>query len=305
VPGGSTQPFEHRGNALKNHRGQVAVARVMRELLEGSGLARGHKALMEAMREQATAGAGVVDTKMYLQNAYSLRAVPQVLGMVLETMDFCRRVVEEEANSVNDNPLIFDSPETSFHGANFHGQYVAMACDYLNIAVTELGVLAERQLNRLVDPNLNRPLPPFLAHRNTGLGLGFQGGQFLAVSIASENLNLAAPSSIKSLPSNGQNQDVVSMGLTAARRARQLTENVGTILAVTLAACQQASHLLPTGGAERFSPVVRELHERMPVLREPYRDDAPLNELIAEVRRWMMGREARTFVESRVVLDAP
>ncbi|MDY7232751.1 HAL/PAL/TAL family ammonia-lyase [Hyalangium rubrum] len=300
--GGSTQPFEHRGNALKNHAGQVSVARAMRELLAGGSLARGHEALMEAMRAQAPAGAGVVDTKMYLQNAYSLRAVPQVLGMVVETLDFCRRAVEEEASSVNDNPLIFDTPETSFHGANFHGQYVAMACDYLNIALTEVGVLAERQLNRLVDPHLNGALPAFLAYRNTGLGLGFQGGQYLAVSIASENQNLAAPSSIKSISSNGQNQDVVSMGLTAARRSRQLVENVGTILAVAVAACRQASHLLPPGDAERLSPVVREFHARMPVLREPYRDDVPLNELIAEVRQWVMGREARAFLEAKVVL---
>jgi histidine ammonia-lyase/tyrosine ammonia-lyase len=305
----STRPFEHLGNALKNHSGQVAVARIMRELVAGSQLMREHQTIMHTVREKVdeTRSAmhdehALVDTKTYLQNAYTLRAIPQILGISLETMKFCQRVVEEEANSCNDNPLIFDTPDTCFHGANFHGQYVAAASDYFNIALTEVGVLAERQLNRLVDPHLNNNLPAFLAYKSTGLYMGFQGLQYLATSIASENLDLAAPASIKSIPSNGQNQDVVSMGLNAARRSLQLVENVATILAVMIGACRQASHLV---GQDRFSPPIQAFHEMLPAMKEPYKDEGPGSEIIADIRAFIVGDEMRSFLESRISFDAP
>lgn len=303
----STRPFEHRGNALKNHRGQVAVARIMRELLADSKLVREHQVIMNTIEKKADElrqkAAEVIDTKVYLQNAYSLRAMPQILGLSLETFDFAERIIQEEANSCNDNPLIFDTPEESFHGANFHGQYVASANDYMNIALTEIGVLAERQLNRLVDPHLNNKLPAFLGYQkeNVGLFMGFQGMQYLATSIASENLDLAAPASIKSIPSNGQNQDVVSMGLNAGRRSLALVENVASILAVTLGAAAQASHFV---GRENFSPVIQELHERLPVLKQLYKDESPGYELIQNVRSFILSDEARAFARKHVTLDA-
>jgi histidine ammonia-lyase/tyrosine ammonia-lyase len=303
----STRPFEHKGNALKNHEGQVTVARIMRELVEGSQLMREHINIMGTMREKVTQTRAelqdeqaVVDTRTYLQNAYSLRAMPQILGVPLETMRFCQRLVEEEANSCNDNPLIFESAETCFHGANFHGQYVAAASDYFNIAIAEVGVLAERQLNRLVDPHLNNKLPAFLAYQKTGLYMGFQGLQYLATSIASENLDLAAPASIKSIPSNGQNQDVVSMGLNSARKSLQLVENVATIFSVMIGACRQASHLV---GQDKFSAPIREFQEMLPVMKEVYKDEGPGSEIISEIRAFIVGKEMRSFLESRISLD--
>ena len=198
---GTTRAFDHRGHALKNHDGQVAVAAAMRRLLEGSALARDHGDVMAAVSGKMSADE-VVDSHQYLQSAYSLRCVPQILGPVVDTLAFCTRIVEEEVNACSDNPLVMETPEESFHGGNFHGQYVAMACDYLAIALAEIGVLADRQLNRLVDPHLNGDLPPCLADGATGLRCGYEGGQYLATSLAAENLDLAAPSSIKSLPSN-------------------------------------------------------------------------------------------------------
>jgi histidine ammonia-lyase/tyrosine ammonia-lyase len=191
-----------------------------------------------------------------------------------------------------------DTPERAFHGGNFHGQYVAMACDYMNIAVTEIGVLAERQLNRLVDPHLNGHLPPFLAKGQTGLFCGFEGAQYLATSLAAENLDLAAPSSIKSIPSNGSNQDVVSMGLTSARKAVRLTEHVEVMVSALIAACHQATFFLDR---EKLSPPIRRLHEELSHSVGEYRDDTPISDLLAKVRSFVT-RNAHHYADGCVQL---
>jgi histidine ammonia-lyase len=271
---------------------------VIRKLLAGSTRTREHADIMKAISERS-AGDQVTDSGIHLQNAYSLRCIPQVIGPVLETLDFCKRIVEEELNSCNDNPIFFDRPENSFHGANFHGQYVAMACDYLNIALAEIGVLVERQLNRLVDPHLNGHLPPFLASGEPGLFSGYEGGQYLATSIASENLDLAAPASIKSIPSNGQNQDIVSMGLIAARRSLRLTENVENIMAVMLGACFQAAHLKDAG---EYSAATRKFHQLLAELVPVYRDDSPLSDVIAAVRGLLGSEQVTAYLDEHVDL---
>jgi tyrosine 2,3-aminomutase len=285
VMGGSTRAYEQRGHVLKNHRGQNTVARSISDLLAGSDLTREHEEVMRLVAKHPATGE-VTQVKDYLQNAYTLRCVPQILGPVLDTLAYCWRLVEEELNSCNDNPLIFESPETVFHGGHFHGQYVAMACDFLNIAIAEIGVLAERQLNRILDPHLNTSYPAFLALGDEGVYSGLQGSQYLATSIASENLDLAAPASIKTIPSNGQNQDVVSMGLIAARKSLQLIDNVNTIMSVLVAACYQAATI---SGIHRFSPPVRGLLERLAETVPGYRDDGGIAaDFLAVVRETML-----------------
>ncbi|MFF0683304.1 tyrosine 2,3-aminomutase [Streptomyces tendae] len=278
---GSTRAFDERGHALKNHHGQLAVAGTMRSLLRDSDLTVDHEEVMKAITSSGN-GTDVTRADQYLQNAYTLRCVPQILGPVADALAYCRRIVEEELNSSNDNPLIFDSPETIFHGGNFHGQYVAMASDFLNIAVTEIGVLAERQLNRLLDPHLNPLYPAFLAQGEEGLFCGLEGAQYLATSIASENLDLAAPASIKTIPSNGQNQDVVSMGLIAARKSLRLTEHVHTIVSVLVAGCYQAAVMT---GPEKFGPGCRDLLDLLAETVPAYRDDeGVVGDFLATVR---------------------
>ncbi|HEX8352861.1 MAG TPA: tyrosine 2,3-aminomutase [Pyrinomonadaceae bacterium] len=298
--GGSTRAYDPRGHELKNHHGQIAVARSLRELLAGSSLTREHAELMKTIYAQTIDSDDVVDTQVYLQHAYTLRCIPQILGPVLDTFNFCRQLLEEEVNSSNDNPLFFQEAEDSFHGGNFHGQYIAMVSDYTNIALTEIGVLAERQLNRLLDPDLNNDLPAFLAHGQSGLFCGFEGGQYLATSIASENLDLAAPSSVKTIPSNGQNQDVVSMGLNSARKSLQLCENVTTILGVLVAACNQASHFI---GAEKFNPVIQELHKEVGSLVPLYQDDTPISEHMLKVRDFVTSERAWAYLDRHVKFD--
>lgn len=293
--GGSTRAFDSRGHELKNHTGQVMIAEHLRSLLAESTLTHEHGDLVRSITEKSGNSDEVVDTGVFLQNAYTLRCIPQILGPVFDALNYCRKLVEEELNSCNDNPLFFDRPEETFHGGNFHGQYVAMASDFLNIALTEIGVLAERQVNRLVDPHTNGNLPAFLAHGQTGLFCGYEGAQYLATSVASENLDLAAPSSVKSIPSNGQNQDVVSMGLNAARKSWQLCENVGTILSVLVAACHQASFFI---GPEKFNSPVRQLHDELSAFVSQYTDDHALSETISQVRNFLLSERGWEVIDS-------
>lgn len=295
--GGSTRAYDNRGHALKNHFGQMKIAEMLRNLLTDSELTREHGELMKTIYQQTLNSDDVVDTQVYLQHAYTLRCIPQILGPVLDSMNYCRRLVEEEVNSCNDNPLFFDEAEESFHGGNFHGQYLAMSADFLNIALTEIGVLAERQINRLLDPHINNNLPAFLAHGQSGLFCGFEGGQYLATSIAAENLDLAAPSSVKSIPSNGQNQDVVSMGLTGARKSLQLCENVQTILGVLVAACYQASFFV---GQEKFNAPTQQLHKELATLIPLYEDSTPISDHLAKVRTYVGTTQAWAFLDEHV-----
>lgn len=295
---GSTRAFEERGHKLKNHKGQTAVANSLSSLLEGSKLTHEHSQLMQMISAEVGQSSGVVDTPIFLQNAYTLRCVPQILGPVLDTFDFCRRLVEEELNSCNDNPLIFNTPQECFHGGHFHGQYVAMACDYLNIALTEVGVLVDRQLNRLLDPHLNGSLPPFLADGPGGLFCGYEGAQYLVTSIASENLDLASPASVKSIPSNGSNQDVVSMGLIAARKSMQLTRNLTSMLSVMYAACFQAAQFV---GPEKFSLPLQQMFELLGRSISRYQDDVPMYRLINAVRAALESDEFKAHADFHVV----
>ena len=296
----SSRPFEERGHALKNHSGQIAVASALRKLLEGSRLTRDHAAIAGSLRSQVANSTDVVDTGVYLQNAYSLRAIPQILGPLAETIQFARRIVTEEINSANDNPLFFDTPESAFHGGNFHGQYVATVCDFLNIGLTELGVLIERQLDRLLDPARSGGLPAFLAHQDSGLYSGFEGAQYLVTSLAAENIDLAAPASIRSIPSNGGNQDVVSMGLISAKKTRKLCDNLWTMVAYVLGACRQASTFVDT---ESLSPSTRSAVDLIAGVFEPYDDSRVLSYELARVRGLVTGADFGTFLRSEVLLS--
>ena len=294
---GSTRAFEERGHRLKNHSGQIAVAQILSTLLEGSQLTCEHSQLMQMISNQVNRSSEVVDTEVFLQNAYTLRCVPQILGPVLDTLDFCRKLVEEELNSCNDNPLIFSTPQECFHGGHFHGQYIAMACDFLNIALTEMGVLVDRQLNRLLDPHLNGNLPPFLADGEGGLFCGYEGAQYLVTSIASENLDLAAPASVKSIPSNGSNQDVVSMGLIAARKSLRLTENLTSMLSVMFAASFQAAQFI---GEEKFSLPLKQIFASCGRIIGRYRDDIPIYRIINAVRESLFSDEFKAHANFHV-----
>ena len=234
-------------NAVKLHPGQAAVAAALRQLNEGSDLVRQRHEVLYREENHAT---DVLTDKV--QEYYSLRCVPQVLGPVLDAFRQAEQVVLAEVASVNDNPVVDFENENVFHGGNFHGDYVAFEMDKLKIAITKLAMLSERQLNYLLNDKLNQKLPPFINPGRLGLNFGLQGLQFTATSTVAECQALCTPVYVHSIPNNNDNQDIVSMGTNAAVIARKVIANAAEVLAIHAVAVMQAvDHL---GVAGRLSP---------------------------------------------------
>lgn len=238
----SPKPFDERGHQAKPHPGQLACARNIRALLEGSKLTKNQGELNDALEKEL--GEDVTDSDKYLQDAYSLRCIPQVLGSVRDALDYAKERIDTEMNSANDNPLIFPDTGDVFHGgAHFHGQPVALPLDVAAIALSTIGVISERRIDRLLDKTHSEGLPSFLIRGAVGLECGFAGTQYTATSIVAENRTLVTPASVQSIPSNGDNQDVVSMGLIAARKARRILDNVAYVIAIELLCGAQAADI--------------------------------------------------------------
>lgn len=217
---GSIAPFDERLNSLKNNKAQTHYANIMSGLLAGSELLAFHQ------------GCGKV------QDPYSLRCQPQVMGASLNYIFHATTNLVNEANAVSDNPLVFAHEGEILSGGNFHAELVAMACDSLAVAFSEIGAIAERRIALLIDKNLNGGLPPFLVN-NPGVNSGFMLAQVTAAALASENKTYAHPASIDSIPTSANQEDHVSMATFAARRLININNNVLNILAIeTLAACQ-------------------------------------------------------------------
>ncbi len=216
---GIPNAFDPRIQAVRPHRGQAAIAGVMRQLLEGSDLLTRKK-------------------HRRVQDAYTLRCIPQVLGASLDAINYVKQVLETEINSATDNPLIFPDTGDVISGGNFHGQPLALALDFLALAVSELGSISERRIERMVNPALSG-LPPFLTEHG-GLNSGLMILQYTAAALASENKVLAHPASVDSIPTSGCQEDHVSMGSIAARKVGAVIENVSWIIAGELLAGAQA-----------------------------------------------------------------
>lgn len=259
---GSLSPFMPEGHDIaRPHQGQIDTAANLRALMAGTGLAVEHSDLRQQVAETKEDGKSVTRTDVYLQKAYSMRAIPQVLGAVRDTLYHATTKLNIELNSANDNPLFFEGKEI-FHGANFHGQPIAFVMDFVTIALTQLGVLSERRTNRLLNRHLSYGLPEFLVAGDPGLNSGFAGAQYPATALVAENRTIA-PASTQSIPSNGDNQDIVSMGLIAARNARRVLANNDYILAVEFLAAAQAVDL--TNRYDQLSPAAKTTYD---VLRE-------------------------------------
>lgn len=221
-------------NQSKLHSGQQKVAAVMREFLHDSKLIRKrYDHLHHAKIEQA-----VFTDKV--QEYYSLRCVPQIVGPVLDTLLNVEKIVVNELNSVNDNPIIDHEKENVYHGGNFHGDYVSWAMDQLKIVITKLTMLAERQLNYLLNDRLNQKLPPFINLGKLGLNFGLQGMQFTATSTTAESQTLSYPMYLHSISSNNDNQDLVSMGCNSALMTRTVIKNASEVLTIHAIAIAQA-----------------------------------------------------------------
>jgi histidine ammonia-lyase len=237
--GGIDDAFDEDLHELKPHPGQKAVAGIIRRLYSGSKNITLRKDMHEIIRRQQT-GDRVFETSINVQDVYSIRCSPQILAPVCESIEAATKTIEIEANSSNDNPIIIPDKQKIIHGGNFHGQSVGFAMDMLCIAVSELCTLSERQLNKLLDKNLNEGLPEHLIAGTVGLTMGFMGAQYLATSTTAENRQMANPVSTLSISCNASNQDVVSMGTVAARKAFKSVSNAKHVLTLETLAQMQA-----------------------------------------------------------------
>lgn len=227
---GTDTAFDERIHKARPHSGQVKTAANLRRMLEGSQIRESHR---ECGR---------------VQDAYSLRCIPQVHGAVRDTLAHCRAVFETEVNSAVDNPLVFitDSKNAQgdvISGGNFHGEPLAFALDFLAIALSALAGISERRIERLVNPALSEGLPPFLAP-GAGLNSGFMLPQITAAALVSENKVLAHPASVDSITTSGNKEDYVSMGMTAAVKLKRVVANTRNVLAIEAMAVTQALEFL-------------------------------------------------------------
>ena len=268
---GTDTAFDERIHQARPHNGQLQTAANLRRMLEGSQIRESHR------------DCGRV------QDAYSLRCVPQVHGAVRDTLAHCRNIFEVEANSAVDNPLVFiTDPKGNqgdvISGGNFHGEPLAFALDFLAIALSALAGISERRIERLVNPALNEGLPPFLA-AGAGLNSGFMMPQVTAAALVSENKVLAHPASVDSITTSGNKEDYVSMGMTAALKLRQVVENCRNVLAIeAMAVAQAIDFLAPLKTSKRGQAAHAAIRSVCPTMekdRVMYLDLSRLADLIA------------------------
>jgi histidine ammonia-lyase len=240
---GTPVAFDPRIHQVRPHEGQIEVARHLRELLRESEIRTSH-----------------LENDPRVQDAYSLRCMPQVHGAVLGALKHVREIIETETGSATDNPLVFAETSEVLSGGNFHGAPLALGLDYAAIALTDLMSICERRIDRMVNPDLNEDLPPFLTP-TPGISSGFMMMQVTAVALLNEAKVLAHPASVDNVPTDGGKEDHVSMGMTAANKLRQIVANAEMLLAIELITAAQGldyrAPLQPGKGVKIAYTIVR------------------------------------------------
>jgi histidine ammonia-lyase len=276
---GSERPFRPELHAIRPHPGQSSSAANIHRLLQ-------HSAIMDSHRD---------DLAHAVQDAYSMRCAPQVAGAARDTLDFAATVAERELRSVVDNPVVLPDGRVESTG-NFHGAPLGFACDFLAIAAAEVGAIAERRVDRLLDVTRSRELPPFLSP-DAGVNSGLMIAQYTAAGIVAENRRLAAPASVDSLPTSGMQEDHVSMGWAAAKKLRTVLDNLTSLLAVELLAgvrgLQLRAPLSPSpAGRAALAAVTGFAGEPGP--------DVFLAPVLEQARAVVAGPELRAAIEAEV-----
>lgn len=273
---GIRSAFDDRIHKARGHKGQITVAENMRMLLEGSGI------LDRCQNDR-------------VQDAYAIRCIPQVHGAVRDALLYVIEKVNIELNAVTDNPMIFPEDEAVISGGNFHGEPMALPFDLLGIAASELANISERRIERMVNHTLSNGLPPFLTN-DAGLNSGYMIVQYAAASMVSENKVLAHPASVDSIPSSAGQEDFVSMGTTAARKAGDIVQNTLSVLAYELMTACQAIDMrrqLDSHGQE-LSPFHQLIYDRIRQIIPFYDHDREI---------WPDIRAVENFIRSRELLD--
>jgi histidine ammonia-lyase len=276
---GSFQPAEERVQALRPYRGAAEAARRLRAYSEDSALVASH------------ANCGRV------QDAYSLRCVPQVMGASWDALVHVEQQLAIELDAVNDNPLVFANGDDVVSAGHFHAQPIALAADYLKIAVAEIASMSERRIDRLIDPHTNEGLPPVLA-ADPGLESGYMLAQYTAAALVSENKVLAHPASVDSIPTGAGIEDHVSMAPIAGRHLRLVVDNAARVVALELlCGCRALEFRRPLTaglGSERIYGAVRRLVPAM-------EGDRPLAGPCETVAKWVLSRDAVRLAEEVLV----
>lgn len=270
--------FSHGLNSVKLHQGQQDIASKMRSFLNDSKLIRQREELFQDDEEIQRR-----EFKKKIQEYYSIRCVPQILGPVKETLDYAKNVIEKEINSTNDNPVVSVDLDNVFHGGNFHGDYVSLEMDKVKIVITKLTMLMERQLNFLVNSKLNDVFPPFLNTQTLGFNFGVQGMQFTATSTTAENQMLSNPMYVHSIPNNNDNQDIVSMGTNSAVITKKVIENGFQVMAIHFMAICQAIDLLPSEKKSLLASKTMEAYNLVRSVAETINQDKMQSENIKRV----------------------
>ncbi|MBQ9950748.1 MAG: histidine ammonia-lyase [Clostridia bacterium] len=252
---GVVNALDERVHSIRPHKGQMETAKMLRHYLTGSG---------------NTTQQG----EIRVQDRYSLRCTPQVHGASWDALEYVKDRVEIEMNSVTDNPIIFSDTMEGISGGNFHGQPMALSFDFLGIALAELADISERRIESLVNPSMSG-LPAFLV-RNGGLNSGFMIVQYTAAALVSENKVLAHPASVDSIPSSGNQEDHVSMGTIAARKAKEILENLRRVIGMELMCACQAIDL--QGGADKLGKGTQAAYDAVRRVCDMLEEDRPLYE---------------------------
>lgn len=268
--------YSDKLNQAKQHSGQQQIALALQTILKDSKcITQRNKHFYKSNSINETI------FKKKVQEYYSLRCLPQILGPVYETIANTEKILIRELNSVSDNPIIDKQNKTVHHGCNFHGDYVSLEMDKLKLAVTRLSMLSERQLNFIFNPNLNSKLPPFVNLGTLGLNLGMQGMQFVATSTTAENQTLSNPMYVHSIPNNNDNQDIVSMGTNSALITSRVINNALQIQAIHLLALVQAIDYLKISNklSSANSKAYKKIREIIPTFTQDQAKYEEINKL--------------------------
>jgi histidine ammonia-lyase len=272
---GSDTPFDKRIQNVRGHGGQIAVAGVLRQLMRDSDIRASHEGCER------------------VQDPYSIRCQPQVVGACLDVLRHVGGVLETEANAVTDNPLVFTDSKSVLSGGNFHAEPVALAADYLALAIAEIGALSERRIALLIDSHMSG-LPAFLVE-DGGLNSGFMMAQVTAAALASENKSHAHPASVDSLPTSANQEDHVSMATFASRRLHTMIDNVANIIAIELLAAAQG---IEFHRPKKSSPMIEEVIADLRKISPRYKSDRSLSKDICRVADTVDGGDFCKYASS-------
>lgn len=273
--------FSFELNQTKKHIGQREIAKKMRKILVDSKLIRKRNKFLYTVEAN---GKSFFEDK--IQEYYSLRCVPQILGPILDTLNYCENILINELNSTTDNPITDINNQEVYHGGNFHGDYVSLEMDKLKIVVAKMTMLSERQLNFLLNPKLNHILPPFMNLGKLGLNFGMQGAQFTATSTTAENQMLSNPMYIHSIPNNNDNQDIVSMGANAALITNKVINNAYEVISVEITTIIKAIEYLKI--EKKISTKNQIIYNKIKKIVPNFEEDNIIYEHLNEMKKYIM-----------------